>query len=84
MELYPLFVTKLALPLVSRVTDVTIWNDYRQMLRQERLSVTDLRQTQLAKLRELLRHAQQTVPFYRQRFAAAGFAAYPAAPHRLS
>ena len=73
MELYPLFVTKLALPLVSRLTDVTIWNDYRQMLHHERLSAANLRQAQLAKLRDLLHHAQQTVPFYRQRFAEVGF-----------
>lgn len=51
----------------------------------ERLDAQGLRALQVQRLRELLLHAQQHVPFYRDRFAAAGFDARDfTAPEQLA
>ncbi|MRR07987.1 MAG: phenylacetate--CoA ligase family protein, partial [Deltaproteobacteria bacterium] len=72
MQVYPLIMNKLVMPAASRFTDLKIWDEFKVMMKSERLSLEQLRQIQLTKLRAIVRHAYENVPFYRQRFESIG------------
>ncbi len=72
MNIYPFLLKNVIMPSIARCTDVTIWTDYRDMLGRERLGLDELKRYQFHKLSELLRHAYEKVPFYRQRFDGLG------------
>jgi|GEM_PF-755825 len=72
MQVYPLIMNKLVMPAASRFTDLKIWDEYKTMMKSERLSLDELRHVQLTKLQAIVRHAYDEVPFYRQRFDLIG------------
>jgi phenylacetate-CoA ligase len=72
MHVYPLIMNKLVMPIASRFTDLKIWDEYKKMMKSERLSLDELRHVQLTKLQAIVRHAYDEVPFYRQRFDMIG------------
>jgi phenylacetate-CoA ligase len=73
MEMYPLLLRKVVMPVAGRVAGIEIWKMYRRMMETERLSLEELRHLQLRSLREIFTHAYERVPFYRARFEEAGF-----------
>jgi phenylacetate-CoA ligase len=71
-EAYPVVLRRLVLPALTRLTNVRIWDEYKQGMRVEDLRLDQLRDHQLKKLREILSHASGCVPFYRERFREIG------------
>lgn len=71
--LYPFLMTRMLLPAAARLSNVSIWSEFRKMLKTEQLDLDKLRQLQLVKMRTLLSHAYERVPFYRKRFEETGF-----------
>lgn len=72
MDLYPFLMKRIFLPVLSQVSDVSLWQEYKRMMRLETWSLDQLRHYQFAKLREIITHAYERVPFYRQRFEGIG------------
>ena len=72
MNAYPLLLKTVVMPVLARFSGVTIWSDYTGMLKRERLGLDELKRYQFQRLSALLRHACETVPFYRDRFAELG------------
>ena len=64
---------RFVLPTVARLTRVKAWEEYKRMMQLEALSIHELKRYHLTKLREILNHAYERVPFYRQRFQEIGF-----------
>lgn len=68
-------------PIIEHIT-YPIWQWYngysdlsilRQLRQREKLKAADVKELQFKRLKELLLHAYQTVPFYRKRFDTCGF-----------
>jgi phenylacetate-CoA ligase len=73
MHVYPLLMKTVVLPTAGIFSDVSIWEEYKKMMKVERLSRDELAYLQFNKLRMMVIHAYEKVPFYRKRFDAAGF-----------
>ncbi len=73
MAIYPSLIHRFILPTVTKFTRFKIWDEYKRMKKLEKLSLPELKLYQIRKLREILTHAYETVPFYRQRFLQFGF-----------
>jgi len=67
-------VKHLIFPLHEKLLGRRTYPALRALERLQRMGREELRTLQLEKLRVLLAHARRSVPFYRERFAAAGFA----------
>ncbi len=63
----------MVMPLADRFTGYTVWREYTNMLKAERLPLEDLQRIQWEKLKGILRHANDKVPFYRDKFKKVGF-----------
>jgi phenylacetate-CoA ligase len=72
-EVYPFFMKRIIMPVAARFSDVSIWTEYRRMMKVERLSLDELKDLQFLKLKTILAYAKQRVPFYRKRFSECGF-----------
>lgn len=72
MSMYSFMLKNFIMPAISHITDITLWTDYTRMLKRERLGLEELKRYQFQKIGELLRHAYESVPFYRQRFDELG------------
>ncbi len=72
MDLYSFFMERLVLPGMAQFTDVKIWQEYKQMMRKEALSLDELKEHQFSRLKNILHHAYEKVPFYKERFRAIG------------
>jgi phenylacetate-CoA ligase len=72
MSFYPFLIQKVIMPTISLFTPLTIWNEYRRMMQAEKLSQEQLREYQFRKIKEILNHANEKVPFYRERFNEIG------------
>ena len=73
MDLYPFIMQRFVLPTLARLTRVKTWEEYKIMIQLETQSLDELKRYQLTKLRRILNHAYERVPFYRQRFQEIGF-----------
>ena len=73
MDLYSAVLQKFVLPAIAHFTDIKIWHEYKRMMRAERWSLDELKQYQFSKLKKILGHAYESVPFYRKRFHEIGF-----------
>lgn len=72
-DLKQLFVGRIAFPAVNYALNRRgISGRYRRLLSTERASQDELRSLQLQKLKALVEHAYESVPFYRRRFQEAG------------
>ena len=60
------------LPTASRFTQVNIWEEYKRMMQVERLTFAELKRYQFSKLKKIMNHAHEKVPFYRERFSEIG------------
>lgn len=80
MNLYARAIQSLALPSVSLLTRSNFWTLYGQMRRNRNGWVPDLHHT-TDKVRELVEHAYQNVPFYRERMDECGLT--PGALHSV-
>jgi phenylacetate-CoA ligase len=49
-----------------------MWSEYKKMMQVERLTFPDLKLYQFSKLRKIITHAFEKVPFYRERFNEIG------------
>jgi len=72
MDLYPLLLKTFILPVIGRLTNIKIWQEYQRMLDLENRSLDELKRNQFASLKEIVGHAYQTVPFYRETFDRIG------------
>ncbi|MBN2326534.1 MAG: phenylacetate--CoA ligase family protein [Candidatus Omnitrophica bacterium] len=63
----------LFMPIVDRIKKTDMLSVYRELNRTQWLSRRELEDLQLARLRKLLIHAQENVPYYRRLFADIGF-----------
>lgn len=72
--MHPMLVKKLIYPLHEKVFGRKTFAYLDELERQQWLSPAQLAELRFRKLRELLLHAGANIPFYSQRFAAAGFA----------
>ena len=63
----------LIMPLADRVTGYSLWREYTNMLKVESLPLEELKRIQWEKLKEIIRHAYDKVPFYRDKFKKVGF-----------
>lgn len=72
MDLYSILLQRFILPAIAHFTDINIWHEYKKMMRVERWSLDELKQYQFSKLKKILNHAYETVPFYRKRFDEIG------------
>ena len=72
MGLYRFLMEKLILPTASHFTRVNIWNEYKKMMEVERFSFDELKRYQFSKLKNIMNHACEKVPFYRERFSELG------------
>ena len=63
---------KVVLPTVSYFTKVNIWKEYKSMMQAERLTFDELKRHQFSKLKKIMNHAYENVPFYRKRFNEIG------------
>lgn len=64
------------LPMLSLVSQSSFWPLYRRLTRlQDGTEAEPSGEETLGRLRAIMSHAQDTVPFYRERFAALGIAA---------
>ena len=72
MDLYPLLMQRFILPVASHFTQINIWDEYKKMMQLERSSFDELKRCQFAKLKNIMNHAYEKVPFYRKRFIEVG------------
>ena len=72
MDLYSILLQRFILPAIAQFTDIKIWHEYKRMMRVERWSLDELKQYQFSKLKKILNHAYETVPFYKKRFHEIG------------
>ena len=72
MDLYSKCMQRLILPAVARVSNIKLWDEYKDMMRAEELSLDELKQIQFSKLKKIIHHAYENVPFYRERFQEMG------------
>ena len=72
LDLYPLLLETFILPVIGRLTNIKIWQEYQRMLDLENRSLEELKRNQFASLKEIVGHAYQTVPFYRETFDRIG------------
>ena len=73
MEVYPFLMKSVVMPTVGFFTNISIWEEFKRMMKTERLSSDALGHLQFSKLKKILKHAYETVPFYTKRFDAIGF-----------
>ena len=73
MDLYSAVLQRFILPAIAHFTDVKIWHEYKKMMRVEGWSLDELKQYQFSKLKKIINHAYESVPFYRERFHEIGF-----------
>ncbi|UCE07516.1 MAG: phenylacetate--CoA ligase family protein, partial [bacterium] len=73
MDVYSLLMQRFILPTVSHVTHVKLWKEYKKMMRVEELNLEELKRLQFLKLKRIINHAHEKVPFYRERFKEVGF-----------
>ena len=73
MRFYPLIMRTVVLPVAELFTDVSIWEQFKSMMKTERLSRDELESLQFMKFKKMLKHAYEHVPFYRKRFDEIGF-----------
>lgn len=76
--MYNKLVKYLIFPLHEKILGRETYKYLKQLSREQYLSKKELKTLQLKKLKALLVHANETVPFYQRRFADAGFN-----PHRM-
>jgi len=60
------------LPAVARLSNFKIWDEYKKGMGLEELGLDELRDYQAARLREIISHAYDRVPFYKERFDEMG------------
>jgi phenylacetate-CoA ligase len=72
MDLYPFLMEKFVLPTIAQFTDLKMWDEYKKMMQVEKLSLDELKQLQFSKLRQIISHSYEKVPFYRTRFHEIG------------
>jgi phenylacetate-CoA ligase len=73
MDIYGPIFRSVAFPLwESRIRRRPVLDYWRALERTQWLALDELRELQERSLRQLIAHAYDTVPFYRERFAAAG------------
>jgi phenylacetate-CoA ligase len=60
------------LPSIAQFTEVKFWQEYKKMMRAEAFRLDQLEQCQFSKLKGIIHHAYEKVPFYRERFRAIG------------
>ncbi len=58
--------------LLSKCTPYKVWKYYKELLKNQYLPEEELRTLQWEKLKRMIRHAYEDVPFYRKKFAEAG------------
>jgi len=73
VDLYSILLERFILPAIAHFTDIKIWQEYKKMMKVERWSLDELKQYQFTKLKKILNHAYESVPFYRERFQKNGF-----------
>ncbi|MFC1816939.1 phenylacetate--CoA ligase family protein [Thermodesulfobacteriota bacterium] len=72
MDFYPFLMQRFILPTVAQFTHVKIWDEYKKMMQVEDLTLDELKRLQFSKLRKIINHAYEKVPFYRKRFNEIG------------
>lgn len=73
-DFYGRSISSVLFPLHERIKGHTSVRIRQALERSQWFTLSEIRQLQLDRLRRLLLHAQRYVPFYRDRFAQAGFA----------
>ena len=73
MDVYSILLQRFILPAIAHFTDIKIWHEYKKMMRVEEWGLDELKQYQFSKLKKILGHAYENVPFYRERFHEIGF-----------
>jgi len=68
VEIYPFLMRHFIMPLAERGMGLKISKAYRKMMRLESLDREQLLKEQRSRLRKILAHAYEHVPFYRKRF----------------
>ncbi|MFQ5707541.1 MAG: phenylacetate--CoA ligase family protein [bacterium] len=64
------------MPALSKSNRIYFWDFYQDMLKKDRLSFEELSRIQFRRLKQMLIHANEHVPFYRERFRQAGIDVY--------
>ncbi len=70
--MYSWLLRNTALPLLLKLTHSEFWHAYRQMLQFERAPLAQQQTLQWKRLTDMLEHAYQRVPFYREQMDQAG------------
>jgi phenylacetate-CoA ligase len=60
------------MPFIDRFTGFTLWREYTNMLQVEHLPLDELKKIQWLKLKAILQHAYERVPFYQDKFRKEG------------
>lgn len=72
LELYSATMKRFILPAIARFSNFKIWDEYKKGMDAEELGLDELRDYQAERLREIVNHAYNRVPFYKERFDQMG------------